>query len=112
MAAIPHLVGILCGHVYHFFTVIHPLMGAKRRLGAPAWMKRRLDGGDNPNYMDTPGDGKQTPAKCKMLARPLSFAMQTKDTVVAAIPGNRCLRYYRVERCLKYASNFTAKMNP
>ncbi|CAN0502073.1 unnamed protein product, partial [Scytosiphon promiscuus] len=43
MAALPHLVGILCGHVYHFFTVVHPLMGAKRRLGAPAWMKRRLD---------------------------------------------------------------------
>lgn len=57
MAAIPHLVGILCGHVYHFFTVVHPLMGAKRRVGAPGWMKRRLDGGDNPNFMDTPGDG-------------------------------------------------------
>lgn len=57
MAAIPHLVGILCGHVYHFFTVVHPLMGAKRRLGAPAWMKRRLDGGDNPNFMESPGDG-------------------------------------------------------
>lgn len=57
MAAIPHLVGILCGHVYHFFTVVHPLMGAKRRLGAPGWMKRRLDGGDNPNFMESPGDG-------------------------------------------------------
>lgn len=57
MAAIPHLVGILCGHVYHFFTVVHPLMGAKRRLGAPAWMKRRLDGGDNPNFMESSGDG-------------------------------------------------------
>lgn len=54
MAAIPHLVGILCGHVYHFFTVVHPLMGAKRRLGAPGWMKRRLDGGDNPNFMEAP----------------------------------------------------------
>lgn len=56
MAAIPHLVGIVCGHVYHFFTVVHPLMGAKRRVGAPAWMKRRLDGGDNPNFMETPGE--------------------------------------------------------
>lgn len=56
MAAIPHLVGIVCGHVYHFFTVVHPLMGAKRRVGAPAWMKRRLDGGDNPNFMEAPGE--------------------------------------------------------
>lgn len=56
LAAIPTLVGIFCGHVYHFFTVVHPLMGAKRRLGAPAWMKRRLDGGDNPNFMETPGE--------------------------------------------------------
>lgn len=56
LAAIPHLVGIVCGHVYHFFTVVHPLMGAKRRIGAPAWMKRRLDGGDNPNFMDAPGE--------------------------------------------------------
>ncbi|CAN0226934.1 unnamed protein product [Ectocarpus sp. 13 AM-2016] len=56
LAAIPHFVGILCGHVYHFFTVVHPLMGAKRRLGAPGWMKRRLDGGDNPNFMETPDE--------------------------------------------------------
>ncbi|CAM9600451.1 unnamed protein product [Sphacelaria rigidula] len=56
LAAIPHLLGILCGHVYHFFTVVHPLMGAKRRLGAPAWMKRRLDGGDNPNFMQSPDE--------------------------------------------------------
>eukprot|EP00903_Cladosiphon_okamuranus_P014176 g13173.t1 len=55
LAAIPHLVGILCGHVYHFFTVVHPLMGAKRRVGAPAWMKRRLDG-DNPNFMEAPDE--------------------------------------------------------
>lgn len=65
MAAIPHLVGILCGHVYHFFTVVHPLMGAKRRLGAPAWMKRRLDGGDNPNFMESSGDGGSlSPSEC------------------------------------------------
>lgn len=57
MAAIPHLLGILCGHVYHFFTAVHPLMGAKRRLGAPGWMKRRLDGGDNPNFMQSPDQG-------------------------------------------------------
>lgn len=56
MAAIPHVVGIVCGHVYHFFTVVHPLMGAKRRVGAPGWMKRRLDGGDNPNFMEAPGE--------------------------------------------------------
>lgn len=56
LAAIPHIVGILCGHVYHFFTVVHPLMGAKRRVGAPGWMKRRLDGGDNPNFMEAPGE--------------------------------------------------------
>ncbi|CAM9315566.1 unnamed protein product [Scytosiphon promiscuus] len=56
LAAIPTLVGIFCGHVYHFFTVVHPLMGAKRRLGAPAWMKRRLDGVDNPNFMETPDE--------------------------------------------------------
>ena len=55
LAAIPHVVGIVCGHVYHFFTVVHPLMGAKRRVGAPGWMKRRLDGGDNPNFMEAPG---------------------------------------------------------
>ncbi|CAM9114667.1 unnamed protein product [Ectocarpus fasciculatus] len=76
LAAIPHFVGILCGHVYHFFTVVHPLMGAKRRLGAPGWMKRRLDGGDNPNFMETPdepaaprgrkiGAGKKTSSKSK-----------------------------------------------
>ncbi|CAM9635777.1 unnamed protein product, partial [Choristocarpus tenellus] len=53
-AAIPHLLGIFCGHVYHFFTVVHPLMGAKKRLGAPNWMKRRIDGGDNPNFMEAP----------------------------------------------------------
>ncbi|CAM9355027.1 unnamed protein product [Discosporangium mesarthrocarpum] len=54
MAAVPHILGIFCGHIYHFFTVVHPLMGAKRRLGAPNWLKRRLDG-ENPNFMEPPG---------------------------------------------------------
>lgn len=60
LAAIPHLIGILSGHVYHFFTVVHPLMGAKRRLGAPGWMKRRLDGGENPNFMKPPSGSKKS----------------------------------------------------
>ena len=29
-------------------------MGAERRLGAPGWMKRRLDGGENLNFMESP----------------------------------------------------------
>ncbi|CAM9298843.1 unnamed protein product, partial [Ascophyllum nodosum] len=61
LAAIPHLFGILCGHVYHFFTVVHPLMGAERRLGAPGWMKRRLDGGENLNFMESPTDEPASP---------------------------------------------------
>ncbi|CAM9757861.1 unnamed protein product [Pylaiella littoralis] len=56
MAAIPYLVGIFCGHLYYFLTVVLPLMGGKRRLGAPGWMKRRLDDGDNPNFMEAPDE--------------------------------------------------------
>jgi len=33
--AIPHVLGILTGHVYHFFSVIWPKMGGKRYLSAP-----------------------------------------------------------------------------
>jgi hypothetical protein len=34
-AALPHLVGIFTGHVYHFFSVVWPKMGGRRWLAAP-----------------------------------------------------------------------------
>lgn len=103
MAAIPHLVGILCGHVYHFFTVVHPLMGAKRRLGAPAWMKRRLDGGDNPNFMESSGDddppaprgrkigaGKKKASKAPRDTKRSAKKEQTKARPVPEFPTSSC----------------------
>lgn len=82
LAAVPILLGILCGHVYHFFTVVHPLMGAKRRVGAPGWMKRRLDDRDNPNFMQAPQDGERL-----RVGRALSHIRYLIDTAAALILG-------------------------
>ncbi|CAM9888058.1 unnamed protein product [Chrysoparadoxa australica] len=53
-SAFPHILGIVAGHFYHFFTAIYPKMGGRDWLRAPDWMKRRLDGEDSPNFMEAP----------------------------------------------------------
>ncbi len=42
-AALPHVIGILSGHFYHFFSEIYPKMGGKPWLEPPGWLSRRLD---------------------------------------------------------------------
>ena len=37
--AVPHLIGILTGHVYHFFSVVWPKMGGRRYLAAPGMLE-------------------------------------------------------------------------
>jgi len=44
--AIPHVLGILTGHVYHFFSVIWPKMGGRRYLSAPGILSGAMGGGD------------------------------------------------------------------
>nr|DAD44559.1 TPA_asm: hypothetical protein HUJ06_002789 [Nelumbo nucifera] len=34
----PDLLGILAGHIYYFFTVLHPLAGGKNILKTPVWV--------------------------------------------------------------------------
>lgn len=44
-AALPHILGILCGHFYYFHKFIWPKMGGEDWLVAPAFLVRRLEGG-------------------------------------------------------------------
>jgi len=37
--AVPHVLGILTGHVYHFFSMVWPKMGGRRYLSAPGILK-------------------------------------------------------------------------
>ena len=37
--AVPHVLGIFTGHVYHFFTCVWPAMGGKRYLTPPKAFK-------------------------------------------------------------------------
>jgi len=39
MGAVPHVLGILTGHFYHFFSIIWPKMGGRRYLAAPGVLK-------------------------------------------------------------------------
>ncbi|CAM9399236.1 unnamed protein product, partial [Phaeothamnion confervicola] len=34
-ALVPHIVGIVVGHIWHFFSVVYPLLGGRKWLGAP-----------------------------------------------------------------------------
>ena len=43
MAAIPHILGILSGHFYHFHKFIWPKMGGEDWLAAPDFLVQRLD---------------------------------------------------------------------
>lgn len=43
MAAIPHVLGILSGHFYHFHKFIWPKMGGEDWLAAPEFLVRRFD---------------------------------------------------------------------
>jgi membrane associated rhomboid family serine protease len=43
MAALPHVLGILSGHFYHFHKFIWPKMGGVDWLVAPAFISKRLD---------------------------------------------------------------------
>uniref|UniRef100_A0A6U1QM22 Derlin n=1 Tax=Fibrocapsa japonica TaxID=94617 RepID=A0A6U1QM22_9STRA len=42
-AGIPHVFGFLTGHFYHFFYRIYPLLGGRKLLEAPNFLKRMLD---------------------------------------------------------------------
>lgn len=37
--AVPHVLGIATGHVYHFFSVVWPAMGGRRYVAAPGMLK-------------------------------------------------------------------------
>jgi hypothetical protein len=39
-AALPHVLGMISGHIYHFFTIIWPKMGGKRIMKVPHLMER------------------------------------------------------------------------
>eukprot|EP00622_Pseudochattonella_farcimen_P000605 FR735133.1.p1 GENE.FR735133.1~~FR735133.1.p1 ORF type:complete len:193 (+),score=18.47 FR735133.1:147-725(+) len=41
--AVPHVLGIFTGHVYHFFTVIWPEMGGKRYLTPPKALTKLVE---------------------------------------------------------------------
>uniref|UniRef100_A0A7S1XM51 Derlin n=1 Tax=Phaeomonas parva TaxID=124430 RepID=A0A7S1XM51_9STRA len=43
-AALPHMLGFLTGHCYHFVTKIWPLVGGTNWLDAPPRMKKMLNG--------------------------------------------------------------------
>ena len=44
MAALPHVLGILSGHFYHFHKFVwHKSSGGEDWLQAPDWLKRRMD---------------------------------------------------------------------
>ena len=43
-AAWPHIIGIISGHTYHFFTKVWPNMGGKAYLKAPEWFIKRFGG--------------------------------------------------------------------
>lgn len=48
-AAWPHVLGILSGHTYHFFTQTWPRLGGRAVLEAPKWFVRRFGGRANSN---------------------------------------------------------------
>jgi hypothetical protein len=37
--AVPHLLGIFTGHIYHFFSIVWPQLGGRRYLTAPGTLK-------------------------------------------------------------------------
>ena len=37
--AIPHLVGIFTGHIYHFLSIVWPELGGRRYLSAPGTLQ-------------------------------------------------------------------------
>ncbi len=43
-AAWPHIIGIISGHTYHFFTKVWPNMGGKAYLNAPEWFVNKFGG--------------------------------------------------------------------
>jgi len=43
MAALPHILGILSGHFYHFYKFVWPKMGGEDWLVAPDFVVNRLD---------------------------------------------------------------------
>jgi derlin-1 len=43
MAALPHILGILSGHFYHFFKFIWPKLGGEDWMAAPDILVNRLD---------------------------------------------------------------------
>ena len=43
MAALPHVLGILSGHFYHFYKFVWPKMGGEDWLVPPAFVSKRLD---------------------------------------------------------------------
>jgi derlin-1 len=44
MAALPHILGILSGHIYYFYKFVwHKVSGGEDWLQAPEWLKRRMD---------------------------------------------------------------------
>lgn len=47
--AVPHVLGILTGHVYHFFSVVWPKMGGKRYLAAPGLLEAAVNGKSAPS---------------------------------------------------------------
>ncbi|XP_010249470.1 PREDICTED: derlin-1-like [Nelumbo nucifera] len=53
----PDLLGILAGHIYYFFTVLHPLAGGKNILKTPVWVNKlvaRWNVGPNANSSSQP----------------------------------------------------------
>ena len=43
------MLGIFCGHVYHFFTEVWPALGGRPRLQPPQWIIDRLGGPPSSN---------------------------------------------------------------
>ena len=48
-AAWPHVLGILSGHTYHFFTKLWPSVGGKDMLSPPKWFVKKMGGGPSSN---------------------------------------------------------------
>ena len=71
-AAWPHVLGILSGHTFHFFTKLWPALGGKAWLDTPKWWVKRLGGAPKSNIgVDLSGkNSKSSKGKRKSTGKP------------------------------------------
>lgn len=73
-AAWPHILGILSGHIYHFFHDVWPKLGGKQRFVTPKLLIKRFGGtprSNVPGFMEARKAIKIPKAKANSKARSL-----------------------------------------